>query len=244
MQGIASNEVNPILPPEVIFNHLLPFLDRATFDDCILLNREIYRLSRQLLPPWPTEAKIQLPQEISCIDTSHLAIACGCQTGQLILVLRQNGKTVELKTAGEVAVTAITFSVDAKQLAIGRVDGSIQVLHFLNENEGVTSKSPTASYSLPCVPSCVTFNGRHTTPVHSLVFFGKNQQFLVSASHHDPVCFWQTANGGRSGESKKTTRDFQLWPCLQMKRCWWESTGVVPYTSTTFRMIAWRNTEH
>jgi WD40 repeat protein len=208
-----SRNDTPWLPMDVIVNHLLAFLDRATFDACILLNQEVYRLSRHVLPPWPTTTttsetqRRQLSQEISCVDVSHFAIACGCQTGQVVLMLRRNGQRVELETAdllrlGKIAVTEIAFSVDARQLAVGRIDGSIQVVQFRDEEEGQqkgtnvpSSKYSWKDYSQRTTISCITLQRRHTTPIHSLVFCGEDQRFLISTSEQDSVYFWQTSDG-------------------------------------------------
>jgi WD40 repeat protein len=208
-----------MLPADVIVNHLLPFLDRTTFDACILLNREVYRLSRPVLPPWPLEATLQLSRELTCIDASPYAIACGCQTGQVILIWRRTGKRVEFQTAGGrmAAVTVVAFSDDDAQqqqqhLAIGRVDGSIQILHFVQGE--VNEQTVTMLYHHQSPPtdsnqsvSCITLNGRHTAPIHSLVFYGTDQKYLVSAAMDDEsVHFWNTTNGDRI----KSIMDYQM----------------------------------
>ena len=206
MTGSESRNDTPWFPIDIIVNHLLPFLDRTTFDACLLLNQEVYRLSRHLIPPWPREGTRQLPHEISCVDACPFAIACGCQTGPILLIGRRKGQRVELPTAplDTVAPTALAFSPDATHLAIGRIDGSIQILHFLDDGDADNdddTKNSSHPYHWRDYSQrnflCITLQRRHTTPIHSLVFGGEDHQaFLVSTSDLDSVYFWQTTNGG------------------------------------------------
>jgi len=248
----------PRLPIDIIVTHLLMFLDRTTFDTCIGLNREIFRLSQNILPHWPKESSILLgdddscqqhqpKKDITCMDISTHAIACGCQDGDILLILRRNGKRISLfptttKVSSStsstttssttsttmmppVAITALTFSDDGRQLAIGRVDGFIQIIQFHdmeeNDNHVVQEKMTTTNITTTTTTpffrwkneeeihrnmSCMTLHGWHSRPVHSLTFCGGG------------------GGGGRDGGKKKDQKQLLISTSEHDPTCIWETT--------------------
>jgi hypothetical protein len=54
MSEDSSEELVPdVLPSDMISDHVLPFVDRSTWDNLVIANREIYEESRNLEAPWP-----------------------------------------------------------------------------------------------------------------------------------------------------------------------------------------------
>jgi WD40 repeat protein len=49
----SNDELRYNLPNCLISDHILPFVDRSTWDNLIVANREIYQRSRNLEAPWP-----------------------------------------------------------------------------------------------------------------------------------------------------------------------------------------------
>jgi hypothetical protein len=52
-QDCSNDDIFYKLPNCVIRDHILPFVDRSTWDNLVVANREIYEGSRNLEAPWP-----------------------------------------------------------------------------------------------------------------------------------------------------------------------------------------------
>jgi WD40 repeat protein len=54
MERLLNNNHDEIdIPASIIVDLILPFVDRKTWNNLILTNREIYKASKQIEPPWP-----------------------------------------------------------------------------------------------------------------------------------------------------------------------------------------------
>jgi WD40 repeat protein len=52
----SNDELRHNLPNNLIIGHILPFVDRSTWDNLVVANREIYEGSRNIEAPWPVGA--------------------------------------------------------------------------------------------------------------------------------------------------------------------------------------------
>ncbi len=213
------------LPTSVIVENVLPFLDRVTFDSCRLLSRDIFHLSQHISnPPWPSNMTCSQwteKREIACLTVSDRALAMGCETGDVIVVVKRNMRRFLFKGHSSMAIVSIQFSPDETYLATGSVDGSMRLwcLHKPNcsfwedaistTNSKRTSSSSVSSSSQACTNTgglqeytCpfLLLDGGHIHPVHSLVFT-PDSQTLISAAHETTVLLWnvRTTTGEFSG---------------------------------------------
>jgi WD40 repeat protein len=173
------------IPPSIIVEYILPFLDRATYDDCILANKEVFETSKTVsFPPWPQKC-LQVGSEVSCVafSSSNKAVACGCENGAVFLWQNRTGHRITLK-GHEMEVLNIVFSPTEHVLASGSVDCTVR-LWFLKKED----LTPTGEITI--------FRG-HENPVHSISFL-PNSDILASSSHERMIRLWNVSTSKRVG---------------------------------------------
>ncbi|KAG7336547.1 myosin heavy-chain kinase [Nitzschia inconspicua] len=132
---ILADSKCPWFPSSLVVENVLPFLDRATYENIICLNKEIHQSVKEspiLLPPWPEKVLLKHSSRVTCVafSSSSRAVACGCDDGSVFLWKRRNGERMRLErdnsnAFASVAALSIVFSSDEKYLAMGSVDTSI-----------------------------------------------------------------------------------------------------------------------
>jgi WD40 repeat protein len=168
-----------MIPTCVIVEHILPFLDRATYDNCVIANKEVFHASQMVVPaPWP-QTCLGVEQEILCaaFAPSGRAVACGCKGGDLYIWNKQQGRRHILK-GHDLSVLSLVFSPNEELLASGSVDCTIR-LWFLQD-------------LLPTGES-ITLKG-HERPVHSISFV-PNSDTLASSAHEERIRLWDISKG-------------------------------------------------
>jgi len=159
------------IPLEILVDHIAPFLDRRTYNSCLLLcrrAREILMASwwkmekkpsslsqqqqqqQQLLPPWPRKIVSKDPScRVGCLTFSedNAMLACGCSDGK---IRSWDVRTGELSMPSEChwpdeAVIALSYSnrSDHRLLASSSTDGTIRIwkIHSYRNNTASTKTS-------------------------------------------------------------------------------------------------------
>ena len=166
------------IPPSIVAAHILPFLERETYDSCITSCKEVWHASKVVsLPPWPKLCKTY-KSGISAIAfaPSGKAFACGQDDGSICL-WTVSGQQRTLQNHQSKILT-LEFSPNEDCLASGSVDCSICIWPLQN--------------LLP-TPSALLLLTGHCQPVHSLSFFPDGT--LASACHDKSIRLWDTKTG-------------------------------------------------
>jgi WD40 repeat protein len=213
---------SPSVPPAILVDHILPYLDRDAYECVLCLNREVYETAKAssyaLPPPWPERTLLERRDGVgvSCVAFSPLgdgrAIACGCSDGTVYLWKRTNGKRRALTadTSGEGRgdgggrnqlqprqqqrrqILSIVFSPDEKYLVTGGADATIRVWLLDRDLDPVGG-----SFTLPKVTAreqhLDSQNSRTSRPIHSLSFF-PTSDLLVSAGHDHFINVWDVSS--------------------------------------------------
>lgn len=190
------------IPSSIIIEHILPFLDRETYDNCVIVNREVFETSKEIsTPPWPQKC-FTLQSGVSCVTfaKSSMAVACGHEDG-IVSIYKNNGRKHDLN-GHKAEVLTIAFSSSENLLVSGSADCTIQVWQMKN--------------FIPKGKS-VILKHEHQHPVHSLSFFhGTN--ILASGGHELSIRLWDLSTYQCVGdiihpekvESLSTSPDGQL----------------------------------
>jgi WD40 repeat protein len=108
----------PHIPGSVLVSHVLPFLDRSTYNRLCLASKEVYRASRHLIPPWPQGRCFRVGKLVTAVcfapDGQTLAVASNHKKIHLWNV--QKGLYTKLQ-GHEKPVTDLVYSPDGKWLA-------------------------------------------------------------------------------------------------------------------------------
>jgi WD40 repeat protein len=188
----CPTKVKHSFPTTIIVDHILPHLDRMTYESVVLLNKEVYdsaKLSSVLPPPWPETILLQTNVKVSCVafSSSSRAVACGCQDGSVYLWKRRNGRRQKMSTAAcdegrlfppDSEVLSLAFSPNDRYLVAGTVDLKIRVWEL--DDDFVLANGRRS-------PFLLSFG--NSRPVHSLSFF-PNSDILASAGHDMFVRLW------------------------------------------------------
>jgi WD40 repeat protein len=171
------------IPPSIIVEHILPFLDRDTYDNCIVINKEVFNASKVVsLPPWPQICKA-LNSGISYVEFSPSSQAVACsRTDGVICLWRKDGRQSTLEGHSS-EVLSIAFSPTEHVLASGSVDCTVRIW-FLKE------LIPTGNV--------VVLKG-HKRAVHSLHFF-PNSNILASSAHERMIRLWDLSTSSCIGQ--------------------------------------------
>lgn len=171
------------IPPSIIVEHILPFLDRETYDKCIVINKEVLNVSTNVSHrPWPQICK-ELHGSISRVtfSPSSQALACSQNDGTIYL-WRNDGRRFILK-GHRLEILSLSFSPDEHALVSGSVDCTIRV--WFLENLCPTGK--------------VAELKGHNRPVHSLQFF-PNANILASSGHERMIRLWDLSTSSCIGK--------------------------------------------
>ena len=74
----------PNFPITIWIEHVLPYLDRASWNAVVAVNAEIWRSSRMVIPPWPLQAKFPTSSTVQTVQLCNDWIASGCRNGEII----------------------------------------------------------------------------------------------------------------------------------------------------------------
>jgi len=134
------------IPLEILLDHIAPFLDRGTYNSCLLLCRKARRIlkaswwktKRSLvvssLPPWPRKLVSRDPScRVRCLTFSedNALLACGCSDGKIRSWDVRVGE-LQMPCEGhwpDEAVVALAYGHDSdhRLLASSSTDGTIRV---------------------------------------------------------------------------------------------------------------------
>jgi WD40 repeat protein len=165
-----------MLPPSIIVEHVIPFLDRDTYNNCVIANKEILNASKRVTtPPWPQKC-IRVGPGVSSTKFSPNGgfLACGCHDGTARIWRRNNGQRTVLH-GHESEVISLAFSPNEKLLATGSNDCTVCLWH------------------LDC-STCVAVLKGHNSPVLSLSF-SPDGKILASNGREKMVRLWSIPSG-------------------------------------------------
>jgi WD40 repeat protein len=166
----------PPIPMNVIREHILPLLDRVSWNRYCSTQKEIHDASRSLTPPWPYKS-LEMGSTVRSLVFSPDGglIACACDNGVICMWDRINGPCTQLEQGPNVYFRSRDFSPDGKMLATAACDDSTIRLWTLADN------------------SLRTLEG-HTEDVSSIVF-APNGLCLASGSDDGSIRIWDAIDG-------------------------------------------------
>jgi WD40 repeat protein len=182
--------VLPRIPVNVIMEHMLPLLDRASFNRLCSAYKEIHNASRKMTPPWP-QKRLQAGSSVwsTAFSPDGEVLACGCKDGIIHIWDRKDGRCTRLE--GHTGfIPGLSFSPNGKTLASGCVDGGTIRLWNLTDN----------SYRI--------LKG-HTSGVLS-VPFAPNGPWLASGSSDGSIRIWHVIDGNCAKVLRDERLDF-IW---------------------------------
>jgi WD40 repeat protein len=175
--GKNSCNYIPPLPISLIVEHILPYLDRDTYDNFIVVSKEVLDASKMLtVPPWP-EKCIEIGTGISALAFSPTGrrVVCGCEDGSVRL-LGSSGR-FEILSGHQMAVISVAFSPNEMFLVSSSRDFSICVWQLTDSTIKFTH----------------ILKGQET-PVHSISFFPCGNVFAACGCDNS-VRLWNASNG-------------------------------------------------
>ncbi len=200
------------IPLEILLDHIASFLDRRTYNSCLLLCHKARRIlqaswwknQNQQCPPWPRKlVSRDSCCSVRCLEFSHdnLLVACGCSDGK---VRSWDVRLGELPLPPsnqshwpDEAVIALAFSNSNKNrlLASSSTDGTIRIWKIpIQICDNVTTTTNVkkqriplkAPYSILCFASNHHAVSLHFSPDDTYLVSGhlaaRNAQNLQSAS--------------------------------------------------------------
>jgi WD40 repeat protein len=117
----------PQLPTTLWIEHVLPLLDRVSFNNLCSTYRELYEASRNVTPPWPTKS-FQVGAHVNSVAFSPDGgmLASGSEAGIVRVWHRADGRCTALE--GHTApIPSIAFSPDGNLLASVSDDRTIRL---------------------------------------------------------------------------------------------------------------------
>jgi WD40 repeat protein len=166
--------VLPHIPVNVILEHILPLLDRVSFNRLCSTYKEILNASRNVTPPWPHKS-LETGSELCSLAFSpdSGSLACGCEDGIIRIWDRRYGRCTQLVGHTDY-IRSLSFSPDGKILACGSHDTTIRLWRLADNSYTVLEG--------------------HTSYVMS-VAFAPNGRKLASGSHDGFIRFWDVHDG-------------------------------------------------
>jgi hypothetical protein len=125
------------LPNNVIIDHILPFVDRSTWDNVVVASREIYEGSRNLEAPWPVGELRGVGYEGDRIDqlcfSSDGKYLCVCDS-QVQGDVEQQRIIVWHKVVGSCGCVSFNYSDDGHLwwVCFSPVENLLASLHLIN----------------------------------------------------------------------------------------------------------------
>jgi WD40 repeat protein len=165
----------PPIPMNVIREHILPLLDRASWNRYCSTSKEIHDASRNVAPPWPCKI----------LQTGYIArslvfspdgglLACACADGVIRIWDRIDGRCTRLEGHAGYIISSLSFSPNGGLLASGGYDMAIRLWTLADS-------------------SCIILEG-HTEHVLS-VAFSPDGLSLASGSEDGPIRIWDILDG-------------------------------------------------
>ena len=176
-----------MIPTSILVNQLFPFLDRATWNSFAAVSKDVFRSSRQQIPPWPTDRLILSKKAVKDDVISPIAFD---QTGTRLAVLahddsiniydRRRGhiKTIEVPN---IVVERIYF-LDVETILLMTIMGVIKwQLEDLDEQiNGIH----VLDFQLRNVDSYRFSQGLLYCSNLQLIISGRGISYLLATSHH------------------------------------------------------------
>jgi WD40 repeat protein len=156
----TSNKFLPDIPTIVLVDHIFPFVDRPTWNACLLANKEIYDAvtnHKFLVPPWPERCLFEY--HLNDISQSHSPtfspdgelLAYGTATGEIHIWNKRKGCVAQWIGHGDNnvisgsrggggdsnyrrRVDSLAFSPDGKLLLSSGKDGFVNIWDLDNGN--------------------------------------------------------------------------------------------------------------
>jgi WD40 repeat protein len=172
----SCNSIPPI-PTSLIVEHILPYLDRDTYDNCIAVSKEVLDASKMVaVPPWP-EKCIEIGTGIHALAFSPTGrrVVCGCEDGSVRL-MGSSGR-FEILSGHQMAVISVAFSPHEMFLVSSSHDFSICVWQLTDSTT-----------------TCTQILKVQETPVHSISFFPCGNVFAACGCDNS-VRLWNASNG-------------------------------------------------
>jgi WD40 repeat protein len=165
---------------DIIVDNILPFLDRATYDNCVIANKEVWEMSQAAsTPPWPqTCFNIESGVSYVAFSTCGQAVVCGCDDG-VVYLWTKSGRRTTLKGHGS-PISSLAFSPTGDTLVAGCENGFIRIW-------SLEKLVPTGNESV--------LKG-HEAPVHSLSFIPKTN-VLISGGRETSAHLWDLSTKRR-----------------------------------------------
>lgn len=171
----------PELPSTLLMEHVVPFLDRITWNRFAACNKETYQASKLLKyppPPWPTSFLHLERDSIFALAFSPdgTSLAAGCDYGKKTHVWDvKRGHVHELRE--QASVYSIAFNNDGSLLAVGLGDCTIRIWNM------------TVAPTPVCEP--IVLSG-HKWGILSVAFARHNQKvILASGDCKGTIIIWQ-----------------------------------------------------
>ena len=172
------------LPSTVIVSHILPYLDRVSFNNVITISTEIFEetKSAQMNPPWP-QTTLPVESEVRTIAFSpqNNILVCGCEDGSVRVWKNKNGNCTILP-GHEADILTIAFAMDGSFFATGSRDCTVRIWSVMPDDK---------------VSCTATFKG-HRYPVHS-ISVSPNGRFVASNSYEKVVRLWSVPRSSSIG---------------------------------------------
>jgi WD40 repeat protein len=189
------------LPTEIMGEHIAPFLDRVTFNNLSLANKEVRHIVKKTNPelPWPTT---NLSVGEACLQSGAFShdnsmLACLDDKGVIHVWNTGNGGRMTLALAPWMLTTCLAFSPTKKLLATGSREGVIRLWDPSNQNPFQRNQFTT----LTCT------NQEH---VHCLAFSPDGRTLAAAAGFSGDIYIFNALNGRKlrmlSSSMDKTSR--------------------------------------
>jgi WD40 repeat protein len=235
----SSNEKPPVLPLEVLVEHVAPFLDRTSFNNFSYVSKKVRTSlpAHGVVPPWP--ARLSSRDHMSrarVVKFSHSGsqLCCGCTDGKIRVWNVRSGeqKSIDAHWPGE-DVTALAYSTDDCMLASASTDHTIKIWTLdPPENE----KTAFTTFQLKNIihsghVSCLSFSydnsllivGHHNREKISIYDVSTCQLSFELTGGNMPVASAQLTRNGRQLVSTCAAKQMKVWS-LSSKECYhiWE----------------------